>query len=50
MSAQVFQDNLASARVLLRAGFALVGSGEAHSLARGAMVPTFRYRRELLSP
>ncbi len=45
LTASVFQDNLASARVLTRAGFAYVGEGEAHSVARGAMVPTFLYRR-----
>lgn len=43
--AEVFQDNPASVRVLTRAGFAWEGEGEAFSLARGAMVPTFRYRR-----
>ena len=32
---QVFQDNPASVRVLLRAGFAYVGDGEVYSLARG---------------
>jgi RimJ/RimL family protein N-acetyltransferase len=47
LTARVFQDNLASARVLTRAGFAYEGEGEAHSVARGAMVPTFRYRRAL---
>lgn len=46
-TAEVFQDNVASARVLTRAGFAFEGEGEAHSVARGAMVPTFRYRRSL---
>jgi RimJ/RimL family protein N-acetyltransferase len=45
--AGVFQDNPASARVLTRAGFAFEGEGETFSLARGAMVPTFRYRRSL---
>jgi RimJ/RimL family protein N-acetyltransferase len=47
LTAEVFQDNLASARVLTRAGFAYVGEGETHSVARGAMVPTFRYRLDL---
>jgi RimJ/RimL family protein N-acetyltransferase len=47
LTAQVFRDNLASARVLARAGFVQAGTGETHSLARGGMVPTFRYRREL---
>jgi len=43
--AEVFQDNPASSRVLMHAGFDYVGEGEIFSLARGAMVPTFRYRR-----
>ena len=30
-----------------RAGFAYEGTGEAYSVARGAMVATFRYRRDL---
>lgn len=47
--AQVFQDNVASAKVLTRAGFAYVGDGEIYSVARAAMVPTFRYRRDLAS-
>lgn len=47
LQAQVFQDNAASAKVLTRAGFAYVGDGEAHSVARAAMVPTFRYRLEI---
>ncbi len=45
--AQAFQDNAASTKVLSRAGFGYVGDGELHSVARGAMVPTFRYRRDL---
>ncbi len=47
LTAQVFQDNTASVRVLTRAGFAYVGEGDAHSVARGGMAPTFRYRRDL---
>jgi RimJ/RimL family protein N-acetyltransferase len=47
LTAQVFQDNAASTKVLTRAGFRYEGEGEIHALARGAMVPTFRYRREL---
>ncbi len=47
LAAEVFQDNPASAKVLTRAGFAYEGEGEVFSLARGAMVPTFRYRRAL---
>jgi RimJ/RimL family protein N-acetyltransferase len=46
LTAQVFQDNERAARALTRAGFAYLGEDEAHSVARGAMVPTFRYRRE----
>lgn len=49
LTAEVFQDNLASARVLTRAGFGYVGIGESYSVARGAMTPVFRYRREILS-
>lgn len=45
--AQAFQDNAASIKVLSRAGFGYVGEGELHSVARGAMVPTFRYRLDL---
>lgn len=45
--AQVFQDNVAAARVLSHAGFAYIGEGEAFSVARNAMVPTFRYRFDL---
>jgi RimJ/RimL family protein N-acetyltransferase len=44
LSAEVFQDNAASIRVVTRAGFAYEGETEIHSLARGAMVPSFRYR------
>lgn len=47
LTAEVFQDNVASARVLTRAGFSYEGEGEVYSVARGAMVPTFRYRRDL---
>jgi len=47
LTAQVFQDNAASIKVLTRAGFEYVGEGTSHSVARAAMVPTFRYRRAL---
>jgi RimJ/RimL family protein N-acetyltransferase len=47
LRAEVFQDNPASAKVLTRAGFGYEGEGEIFSLARGAMVPSFRYRRLL---
>jgi RimJ/RimL family protein N-acetyltransferase len=41
----VFQDNPASARVLTNAGFAYTGEAEAFSVARGAVVPQWTYRR-----
>lgn len=47
LTAEVFQDNLASVKVLTRAGFAYLGETEAYSLARQAMVPSFRYRLDL---
>jgi RimJ/RimL family protein N-acetyltransferase len=47
LTAQAFQDNHASVKVLARAGFAYEGEGALYSVARGTMVPTFRYRREL---
>ena len=50
LTAQVFQDNAPSIKVLTRAGFAYEGAGEVHALARAALVPTFRYRRELGGP
>lgn len=45
--AEVFQDNAASARVLTNAGFAYIGDAEAHSVARGANVPTWTYIRRM---
>lgn len=45
--AEVFQDNPASARVLTNAGFAYIGDAEAHSVARGANVPTWTYLRRM---
>jgi RimJ/RimL family protein N-acetyltransferase len=47
VTARVFQDNPASVRVLLRAGFAYVDDGEVYSVARGTVVPTHNYRRPL---
>jgi RimJ/RimL family protein N-acetyltransferase len=47
LNAQVFQDNVAAARVLTRAGFGYIGAGEAYAVARGGMMPTFEYRRSL---
>ena len=45
--AEVFQDNAASARVLTNAGFTYIGEAEAHSVARGANVPTWTYIRKM---
>jgi RimJ/RimL family protein N-acetyltransferase len=50
LTAEVFQDNPASARVLTRARFVYEGEGETFSLARNAVVPTFRYSRPLGAP
>jgi len=47
LTATVFQDNPASVKVLMRAGFAYVGAGEGYSAARGGMAPTFSYRLDL---
>ncbi len=49
LTASVFQDNLASVKVLTRAGFVFEGVGEVHCVARAAMVATFTYRRVLAS-
>lgn len=45
--AEVFQDNPGSARVLTNCGFDYLGAAEAHSVARGAMVPTWTYMRKM---
>lgn len=47
LTARVFQDNPASVKVLLHAGFAYVDDGEVYALAREAMVPTHNYRLAL---
>lgn len=47
VTARVFQDNAASVRVLMHAGFDYTGDGEAYSVARGRMLPTHTYRRIL---
>ncbi len=47
VTARVFQDNAASVKVLLHAGFDYTGDGEVYSVARGGMVPTHNYRRGL---
>lgn len=43
--ASVFQDNLASARVLTNCGFRYLGDAESYCVARGANVPTWTYAR-----
>lgn len=43
----VFQDNPASARVLMACGFDYIGDAEAHSVARGANVNTWTYIRKM---
>ena len=45
--AEVFQDNPVSARVLTNCGFEYLGDAEAHSVARGATVPTWTYIRKM---
>jgi RimJ/RimL family protein N-acetyltransferase len=45
--AEVFQDNVASARVLTNAGFEYIGDAEAFSVARNAKVPTWTYIRKM---
>lgn len=45
--ASVFQDNQASARVLMNTGFDYIGDAECFSVARGATVPTWTYIRKL---
>lgn len=45
--AEVFQDNPASAQVLMNAGFDYLGEAEARSVARGAVVPTWTYIRRM---
>lgn len=47
MFASVFQDNAASARVLVNCGFEYIGDAEAYSVARQAKVPTWTYIRKL---
>lgn len=47
MFGSVFQDNPASARVLIRCGFEYLGDAESYSVARDATVPTWTYSRKL---
>ena len=44
LTARVFQDNPASVKVLMHAGFSYVDDGEAYSVARDGMVATHNYR------
>ncbi|MFT6774743.1 MAG: RimJ/RimL family protein N-acetyltransferase [Paracoccaceae bacterium] len=44
VTANVFTDNDASARVLTRLGFAYEGEGEEYSAGRGGVAPCWRYR------
>ncbi len=47
MFASVFQDNPASARVLIHCGFDYLGDAESFSVSRNATVPTWTYSRKL---
>lgn len=47
MFAAVFQDNPASARVLIHCGFEYLGDAETFSVSRNANVPTWTYSRKL---
>ncbi len=45
--AEVFQDNLGSAKLLTNCGFEYLGDAETFSVARGARVPTWTYIRKM---
>jgi RimJ/RimL family protein N-acetyltransferase len=47
MFASVFQDNPASAKVLVNCGFEYIGDAESFSIARNAKVPTWTYLKKL---
>ena len=47
MFASVFQDNPASARVLVNCGFEYIGDAEAYSVARDRKLATWTYLRKL---
>ncbi|WP_438987482.1 GNAT family N-acetyltransferase, partial [Marivivens donghaensis] len=47
--AEVFQDNLGSARVLTNCGFTYLGDAEAYSVARKSTVPTWTYTLKINS-
>lgn len=46
----IFQDNPASARVLTNAGFDYISDAEVFCVARGAVVPTWTYIRQMEIP
>ena len=45
--ASVFQENLASAKVLTKCGFAYLGDAEIHCVSRDISVPTWTYLKKL---
>lgn len=45
--AEVFQDNVAGARVMSRCGFTYLGDSERFAVARDTIVPTWTYSRSL---
>ncbi|AUC55349.1 MAG: GNAT family N-acetyltransferase [Sagittula sp.] len=47
MFASVFQDNPASAKVLVNCGFEYIGDAESYSVARQSKVPTWTYLKKL---
>jgi RimJ/RimL family protein N-acetyltransferase len=47
MFASVFQDNPASARVLIHCGFEYLGDAETFCVARDTTMPTWTYSRKL---
>ncbi|MBP0482922.1 GNAT family N-acetyltransferase [Sagittula salina] len=47
MFASVFQDNPASARVLVNCGFEYIGDAETFAVARNSKVPTWTYLKKL---
>lgn len=47
MFGTVFQDNPASARVMIHSGFEYLGDAETFSVSRNANVPTWTYSRKL---
>ena len=47
MFASVFQDNPASARVLMHCGFEYIGDAESFSVARNATVKTWTYLKRM---